>query len=80
MAKKILTEKDFYLQLLEQVTAEIAKTNVDIEVYNAVPTDEVIGKGMDGNDMKASEALEVKKKNLEVYEMKRAAINRLLDK
>ena len=78
---KYKTKQDFWQSLKEQCLLEIAKIEVDMEIYSNLPEEEIIGqdtRGADPKDMTAAEGLEIKQQNLKVYSDRLSAIDRLL--
>ena len=89
-AKKLKpkTEEEFYIQVLDACTYEIARININIELYSFLDPETVVGDknlgqglGMQASEKcTAAEAVEINKQNLKVYTDKRDAILRLLNK
>lgn len=81
--KKFKTKRDFWLALKEQTVLEIAKIEIDLEIYSVLPDDKIVGQEQEGRTIKdktAKEAREIKENNLAVYQAKLDAIERLLSK
>ena len=75
--------KEFYIEALNACNYEIARININIELYSSIPAETVVGdralSAQSSDKCTAAEAVEINQQNLKVFTDKRDAILRLLD-